>query len=429
MKSNKNLIIIDKEDFIIISHSKNINNLQKENNELTSSHNLIRIENKILNLKSPIQDLNSDNKRRSTRIKNLTNSQTIQLKEKGSNKIISSLNNQTKGTQINNSKNIKIYQRIKTNSILDKKRTNKVKLKNKNLIIKETIVGNQRKEIKYKGKMIKNLINKKENSLLSNSIDETCCEETSTNLELIESDSNKLIRKHAYSKKFEKKKNKQVIKSKRSYSVNNDYQNLMKTFEAFMKFCRSRFDNLEEEIKIRENKPNNRKPKKPNSKKFSFNDKLDIKHKISLLNKEEIKGLFDIIKSHSKIENESQLEFDLNKLPNNILSKIKEYVDFCFLLERENFSKDSSNISRGCAKVIDGQNKTNQNIISKKMKNIQEDISSGLISNKNEKIENIIDTGNLLGKKRNNCIFEELEDLSESLCKNLKFNFNKYNLI
>jgi cellobiose-specific phosphotransferase system component IIB len=173
-------------------------------------------------------------------------------------------------------------------------------------------------------------------------------------LELIESISDK--KEKAKNKKTLNKQKNQSQAHKKSINSNADLANLTKTFDNFIKFCQNKFDLLEN--KITNNKkaanPNLNKTNKTtkNYKKICKDEKMELRNKILNLNKKDSIGLAKIIKNHSQISNESEMEFDLKKIPDKTLREIQEYVDVCLIKGKDDFMKNFNRTAKKTDKQI-----------------------------------------------------------------------------
>lgn len=207
---------------------------------------------------------------------------------------------------------------------------------------------NDSKRNQKRNKPVNNSKKKDKNtkSLSASFTDESSIEVISTNLDLNESLLDE--KENAKGKNSKKKNKKQTQATKSSITSNTDLVTLTKTFDNFIKFCQTRFDLLENKIinNQKATNPNNRKTTNRKAKKITLNEKMELRNRILTLNREQIKGLHDKIKNHSKIPNQSELEFDLMKIPDKVLKEIKDYLDDCLIKEKEDFIKNFNTLAK-----------------------------------------------------------------------------------
>ena len=79
---------------------------------------------------------------------------------------------------------------------------------------------------------------------------------------------------------------------------------------------------------------------------------MELRNKILNINNKDSIELAKIIKIHSIVSNESEMEFDLKKIPDKTLREIQEYVDVCFIKEKDDLMKNSNKTSKKTDKQI-----------------------------------------------------------------------------
>ena len=155
-------------------------------------------------------------------------------------------------------------------------------------------------------------------------------------------------------------------------------------------------------------KKNNQKKnqyKNKNNKKLSREEKMNLARKIQHLNKNDLKGLSQIlakIKSKIKVTNDGEIEFNIENLPNHVLKEMCDFVEECLKEQREKELKEL-NINVSSKNQINTTNKknyTNSNFTS------HLNLNNFELKNKSEK--------SLLGLKRNKCVKDDSIDLSKS---------------